>query len=213
MERKYMKAELASVDDAEGIVEAYVNTMGVNDLDGDVVESTAFDQSIRDNLPIPVLSGHDQDKLVGKVIFAQPEHVEGDVYKLFTRMKMNMETEAGRDAFSNVKGNFIREWSVGFNIPKDTDVEHEGTDVSNVLRRISNLDWVEVSTVIRGASPSTSTISAKSADQSTELDSNEVAPETAGSTDEGTTDFDLIARRRLELTKARIELNKSSNKE
>ena len=35
--------------------------MGVVDADGDIVEPTAFDVSIAENLPIPVLSGHDKD--------------------------------------------------------------------------------------------------------------------------------------------------------
>lgn len=169
MIHKTLVASGKAIDEAEGIVEAYVNTMGVADADGDIVEMSAFDKSIRENLPIPVLSGHDQSRLVGKVIFAQTEPVEGDEYRLFTRMQMNMDTEAGRDAYSNVAGDFIREWSVGFNIPKDGDVTHEGGDVSTVLRRITNLDWVEVSTVIRGASPSTATVSAKSTDTTTDL--------------------------------------------
>ena len=162
MIQKTFASSAKAVNEAEGIVEAFVNSMGVNDADGDVVEATAFDKSIRENLPIPVLSGHDQGRVVGKVIFAQPRLIDGDEYRLFTRMQMNRDTEAGRDAFSNVSGNYIREWSVGFNIPKDSDITHEGEDVSNVLRRISNLDWVEVSTVIRGASPDTSTVTAKS---------------------------------------------------
>ena len=77
------------------------------------------------------------------------------------RDRMNMDTEAGRDAFSNVAGDFVREWSIGFNIPKESDVTQEGSDVSTVVRRIANLDWVEVSSVIRGSSPSTSTVAAK----------------------------------------------------
>jgi HK97 family phage prohead protease len=142
--------------------------MGVVDADGDIVEPTAFDSSIAGNLPIPVLSGHDQGKLVGKVIFAQPRLIEGDEYRLFTRMQMNMQTQAGREAFSNVAGDYVREWSVGFNIPKESDVEQEGSDVSTVIRRIGNLDWVEVSSVIRGSSPDTSTVAAKTAPTTTE---------------------------------------------
>ena len=168
MIHKTMIASAKAVDEAEGIVEAYTNTMGVVDADGDIVEATAFDSSIAGNLPIPVLSGHDQGKLVGKVIFAQPRHIEGDEYRLFTRMQMNMETEAGRDAFSNVAGNYVREWSIGFNIPKESDVEQEGSDVSTVIRRIGNLDWVEVSSVIRGSSPSTSTVAAKASPATTD---------------------------------------------
>jgi HK97 family phage prohead protease len=162
MIHKTMIASAKAVDEAEGIVEAYTNTMGVVDADGDIVEPNAFDISIAENLPIPVLSGHDQGKLVGKVIFAQPRHIEGNEYRLFTRMQMNMETEAGRDAFSNVAGDFVREWSIGFNIAKDDDVTHEGSDVSTVIRHIANIDWVEVSSVIRGSSPSTATVAAKS---------------------------------------------------
>jgi len=162
MIRKTMISSAKAVDEAQGIVEAYTNTMGVIDADGDIVEPTAFNDSIADNLPIPVLSGHDQGKLVGKVIFAQPRHITGDEYRLFTRIQMNMETEAGRDAFSNVAGDYVREWSIGFNIPKASDVEQEGNDVSTIIRRIANLDWVEVSSVIRGSSPSTVTVAAKS---------------------------------------------------
>jgi len=161
MIHKTITSSAKAVDEAEGIVEAFTNTMGVVDADGDIVEATAFNASIADNLPIPVLSGHDQGKLVGKVIFAQPRHITGDEYRLFTRMQMNMDTEAGRDAFSNVAGEFIREWSIGFNIPRESDVEQESGDVSTVVRRISNLDWVEVSSVIRGSSPSTVTVAAK----------------------------------------------------
>ena len=168
MIHKTMIASAKAVDEAEGIVEAYTNSMGVIDADGDIVEPTAFDSSIAGNLPIPVLSGHDQGKLVGKVVFAQPRHIEGDEYRLFTRMQMNMQTQAGRDAFSNVAGDYVREWSVGFNIPKDDDITHEGEDVSTVIRRIGNLDWVEVSSVIRGSSPSTSTVAAKTAPTTTE---------------------------------------------
>ena len=162
MIHKTMTGSAKAIDEAEGIVEAYTNTMGVVDADGDIVEPTAFNASIADNLPIPVLSGHDQGKLVGKVIFAQPRHIADDEYRLFTRMQMNMDTEAGRDAFSNVAGDFVREWSIGFNIPRESDVEQEGSDVSTVIRRIANLDWVEVSSVIRGSSPSTVTVAAKS---------------------------------------------------
>ena len=161
---KTLISDTKAVDDAEGIVEAFTNTMGVIDADGDIVEPTAFDQSIRDNLPIPVLSGHDQGSLVGKVIFAQPQYITGDEYRLFTRMQFNMETQSGRDAYSNVAGNYVREWSVGFNIPQKFDVTHEGNDVSTIIRRIANLDWVEVSSVIRGSSPSTVTVAAKSTD-------------------------------------------------
>jgi len=209
---KTQMSDAKAIDDAEGIVEAFTNTMGVVDADGDIVEPTAFDQSIRDNLPIPVLSGHDQSKLVGKVIFAQPEYVDGDEHRLFTRMQFNMETEAGRDAYSNVAGQFVREWSVGFNIPQKFDVSHEGNDVSTVIRRIANLDWVEVSAVIRGSSPSTGTVAAKSADIQEPTTSEEDSADALdpAASDTATAAFDT-ARRQLQLAQTRLAIkhNKS----
>ena len=155
-------AEAKAVDAEQGMVEAFTNTMGVVDKDGDVIDPIAFNSSIAKNLPIPVLAGHDQHTVVGKVLTARPVHITDDEYKLYTVMQMNMETQGGKEAFSNVKGNFVREWSVGFNVPED-GIKFEGRG-KNQVRRIKDLDWVEVSTVIRGASPATATISAKSED-------------------------------------------------
>jgi HK97 family phage prohead protease len=123
----------------------------------------AFNASIKSNLPIPVLAGHDQSKLVGKVLFAQSEPTgSADEHRLYTRMQLNMETQAGQEAYSNIAGEYIREWSVGFNLPAGDAVVYDRAG-KETTRRILDLDWVEVSAVIRGASPSTSTIAAKSA--------------------------------------------------
>jgi len=160
---KFYLSDAKVVDDRQGIVEAYVNTMGVRDSDGDIIDPAAFDASIRGNLPIPVLAGHDQGKLVGKVIFAQAEKGGvGDEHRLYARMQMNLETQAGREAYSNVAGEYIREWSVGFNLPAGDSVAYDRAG-KTTTRRILNLDWVEVSAVIRGASPATATIAAKAA--------------------------------------------------
>jgi phage head maturation protease len=78
-------------------------------------------------------------------------------------MQMNMETQIGREAFSNIAGNYVREWSVGFNIPGPDAVTYDKAGKDST-RRILNLDWVEVSSVVRGASPATMTIAAKSAE-------------------------------------------------
>jgi len=166
MERK--KATLDSVkviDEAQGIVEAYTNTMGQIDLDGDVIETQAFDDSIRDNLPIPALVGHDTNAVVGKVIGARAMPMGDGTSRLYTRIQFNLDTQAGRDAFSNIKGGFVREWSVGFNIPAGaaTVVREAG----KMIRHIANLDWIEVSSVLRGASPGTATIAAKATTPST----------------------------------------------
>ena len=151
----------AKIFETEGQVEAYVNTMGVRDHDGDIIDPEAFNASIKANLPIPVLSGHDQKQIVGKVVFARAEELEAPEHRLLARIQMNMDTQIGREAVSNIAGDFVREWSGGFNIPGPDAVDYEKLG-KETIRRIKNLDWVEVSSVIRGASPATMTIAAKS---------------------------------------------------
>ena len=75
MINKFYISDAKVLDERMGIVEAYVNTMGIRDADGDIIDPAAFNASIKSNLPIPVLAGHDQSKLVGKVLFAQSEPV------------------------------------------------------------------------------------------------------------------------------------------
>jgi len=166
MINKFYISDAKALDDKAGIVEAYVNTMGIRDADGDIIDPKAFDASIKSNLPIPVLAGHDQSKLVGKVVFAQSEKAtgEGEAHRLYTRMQMNMDTQAGQETYSNIAGEYIREWSVGFNLPAGDAVVYDRVG-KETTRRILDLDWVEVSAVIRGASPATATIAAKTLKQ------------------------------------------------
>ena len=179
MEKKTALLDQVKVlSEAEGIVEAYTNTMGKIDLDQDIIEPTAFDNSIDDNLPIPALIGHDVTSVVGKVIAARSMPVGDGTSRLYTRIQFNLDTESGRDAFSNVKGGFVREWSVGFNIPVGGSTV-ERVDRGETIRRISDVDWVEVSSVLRGASPGTATIAAKGAenDSADDQKANDVAVE------------------------------------
>ena len=185
MINKFYVSEAKGIDDSEGIVEAYVNTMGIKDHDGDIINPEAFNNSIRSRLPIPVLSGHDQSEIIGKVLFAQPEQIEGPEHRLFARMQMNMDTEAGRDAYSNIAGHYVREWSVGFNIPGNDAIAYE-RDGADSTRTILELDWVEVSSVGRGASPSTMTIAAKSETETVTMP--EVVPDVEPEPEEPETD-------------------------
>ena len=185
MINKFYVSEAKGIDDSEGIVEAYVNTMGIKDHDGDIINPEAFNNSIRSRLPIPVLSGHDQSEIIGKVLFAQPEQIEGPEHRLFARMQMNMDTEAGRDAYSNIAGHYVREWSVGFNIPGNDAIAYD-RDGADSPRTIMDLDWVEVSSVVRGASPSTMTIAAKSETETVTMP--EVVPDEEPEPEEPDTD-------------------------
>jgi len=168
-------AEVKVIDEAQGIVEALTNSMGLVDSDNDVIDTGAFQNSIANNMPVTVLLGHDASKVVGKVIDAREINTGSGTAKLYNKIQFNLDTQLGRDTFSNVAGGYSKEWSVGFNIPEG------GAEFANVdgfrRRYIKDVDWVEVSSVIRGASPNTGTLSAKS-------DNNEITePETESADD------------------------------
>ncbi len=199
MIKKTITTDIKEVDSTQGLIEAFTNSMGVVDSDGDVIDPVAFNGSIAKNLPIPVLAGHDSQAIVGKVLSARPVHIADDEYRLHTLMQMNLETQSGREAFSNIKGGFVREWSVGFNVPEE-GWEYEG-EGKNQTRRIKDLDWVEVSTVIRGASPQTQTISAKS-DNNILVDESELK---ASDTVEETALDATNVRVKLEIAKLKLQ--------
>ena len=167
--QKVSPTEIKVLDDAAGIVEAHVNSMGVPDSDGDVIISTAFDKSIESNLPIPILGHHDQTQIIGKVLTARAIPFDDGSHKLQILGQFNMDTQAGREAFSNVRGEYIKEWSVGFNMPAGA-AKMDNLNGQSV-RVIEDLDWVETSIVVRGASPGTQTVAAKSADEINESNS------------------------------------------
>ena len=166
---KTVKSEVNTVDAAEGIVEAYVNSMGVVDHDGEIIELGAFDQSIQKGGQ-SVAWFHDQSAPVGKVIDAAPIQLSQDDEtarqqgRLKAVMQFNLNTQRGRDAFADVEFGSVKEWSVGFRALED---DLERLDGGENVRVIKNFDWVEVSPVLRGASPDTQTITAKSASDTT----------------------------------------------
>ena len=149
--RKAATAEAKILDEAQGIVEAYVNSMGVIDWDGEIIAPSAFDASIAARLP-SVAWFHDQSAVVGKVTAAR-----NDGNRLLATMQFNLATQRGREAYADVAGGYVGEWSVGFYSLADHVEQRDGKSV----RVIDAVDWVEVSVVMRGASPNTRTIGAK----------------------------------------------------
>ena len=121
---KTVKSEVSTVDAAEGIVEAYVNSMGVVDHDGEIIEMGAFDQSIQKGGQ-SVAWFHDQSASVGKVIDAAPIQLSQDDEtarqqgRLKAVMQFNLNTQRGRDAFADVEFGSVKEWSVGFRALED----------------------------------------------------------------------------------------------
>jgi HK97 family phage prohead protease len=202
--RKISKAEATTIDAAEGIVEAFVNTMGVLDYDDEIIKIDAFSDSIMKGGQT-VAWFHDQSTPVGKVLDAAPvpygedEQTGMATGRLKAVMQFNMNTQRGREAFADVQFGSVKEWSVGFRSLSDgIEMLADGTKA----RVIDALDWVEVSPVLRGASPNTQTITSKSASDA--LGTEQVVD------DASDTEAELV-RESIEITK--IQLTLETNKD
>lgn len=164
--RKLSQADqIKEFDDETGIVTALTNSMGIVDLDNDRLLPGAFENSMSrlEEDTVSVLWGHDSKEVVGKVLDGYEIGLQDGRSVLYLEMLFNLNSSRGRDAYSDVRGGFINEWSVGFNVdPSDISVtQEEGKSITN----IEKVSLVEVSAVLRGASPGTGTVSVKAEKQ------------------------------------------------
>lgn len=163
--------ETKVLDQDQGIVEAVVSVTGIEDRVGDIIMPGAYEKTLQQRNPKGV-SHHDWETPVAKPLEIK-ELLPGDhrLPKLTSRgepwpkeagavmvkMQYNLETEDGRDAYSNVR--FFeqeQEWSIGYNVPKG------GSRMVKGIRYIDTLDWYEWSDVLFGAMPLAGTHSVKS---------------------------------------------------
>lgn len=126
----------------EGTIEGYGSVFGAVDSYGEVVQPGAFKKSIRawakSKKPIPMLWQHQSDMPIG----VWPEFSE-DETGLFLRGKLNLETQRGREAWSDVKQGSVSGLSIGyFEVKADPwDFQREEP------RKLYELDLREVSPV------------------------------------------------------------------
>lgn len=74
---------------------------------------------------------------------------------LYVKCQYNLDTQAGREAFSNVKGGYVDQNSIGYLVTDDTK------DFKTGIRDLKEIELYEFSDVLVGCNPATSNISAK----------------------------------------------------
>jgi HK97 family phage prohead protease len=154
-----------NIDEAQGIVEAFVAGIGNKDSVGDIIVSGAFADSLKRRKP-RVVWGHDWNSPIGKVleIYEVPRTDQrlpakmrnAGIGGLYVRVQFNLKSERGRQAFADVS--FFgeeQEWSIGY---KTLDADFDPARNANVLKKV---ELYEVSPVLHGANQLTGTISIK----------------------------------------------------
>ena len=167
LESKQATVEAKAVNDAEGIVQAVVSVTNIVDNVNDIIVPGAYAETLEKRVPKGVWS-HDTTVPVAKTISAEelnpgderlPEHLkEQDAGGVLVKMKFNLNTTRGRDAYEDIK--FFggeQEWSIGYSVPEGGS-EMKG---DSGIREIKRLEWYEYSPVLFGAAPGTKTVSVK----------------------------------------------------
>jgi len=153
LERKTLSAAITfieSKDDGEkGMIEAYVSMFDNVDLGGDKIIRGAFADSLAKKLPKGVWM-HDWNLPVAKTIEARE-----DAKGLYIKAQFNLDTQRGKDAYSDVKFGIIDEFSIGYRV-LDHEWQEDGT---RVLKKLKLYEW---SPVLAGMNPDTELLNIKS---------------------------------------------------
>lgn len=169
LERKTSRGYDIKVTDADqGIMEAIVSVFNNRDHGGDIVRPGFFDQAVSDGKLPKGVWAHDPTIPVAKTLATTalkpgdsrlPAALK-DLGGQWVRAQFNLETQRGREAFSDIKGGYIDEFSFAYYATKTNYLD----DGSREL--LSTDEWPEWSPVLQGMNPKTALISAKSADAS-----------------------------------------------
>ena len=165
--RKDLPALPALSTAPSGEIQALVNSTGIVDSQNDNVLPGAWRRVIASGKLPKLLISHDWDALPVGTVLRLDEWLPGDsrlpqwhqangAGGLIMTAQANMATQAGREFFDSVAGGFVEEYSVGF-IPAQGGVRYSADE-----RHISDVELLpEVSAVLMGASPETSTLAVK----------------------------------------------------
>ena len=131
-----------------GIIEAYVSIFNNIDLDGDIIKQGAFKDSLKSKLPKGVWM-HDWNLPIAKTLKA-----EEDERGLHIQAEFNLETQRGKEAYSDIKFGIIDEFSIGFKV---LDFEWDEND-NRIIKKVKLYEW---SPVLAGANPDTQLLDVK----------------------------------------------------
>lgn len=173
IERKaFNAASFKATDAAQGIAEMIVSIFNNVDSGNEVVLPGFFAESIAarraaDGRPkAKGVWGHDWLTPIAKTLDAQ-ELLPGDprlptdtqtLGGLWVKAQFNLETQRGREAFSDMQGGYIDEFSIGYSVSQDKYQDGK--------RFLVKGDWYEWSPVLVGMNDATALLSTKTASDS-----------------------------------------------
>jgi len=186
-EYKSFPAVVSGVDEAQGIVETIFAVMGNVDEGLDVVHPGAFTKTFAERgLRVKVLDHHNtrsilnvigkplelrelsRAELPAELIARVPEATGG----AYAKVQFLMDTPEGKGAFIRLRDKAVDEWSFGYD-PLDSDYSKALRGNEEVtVRNLRTLKLFEISPVIWGMNPATTTLGAKDAKAATKTEAD-----------------------------------------
>lgn len=154
-QKAYAPFELKAVDEKARTFTGLASTWDV-DLDGDVIEPTAFDRTLEHwknsngKRIIPLIDQHNYRSV--RAVFGKLEEAKASEAGLETTFSI-VKSGEGDEYLSRIKGGYLNGLSIGFQTiraaPEDQEVDGEEVKV----RVIKEVKLMEISAVIWGANP------------------------------------------------------------
>lgn len=140
LKQKAATLDLKSVSE-KGQIEGYLNTFNHIDRVGDNTQKGAFTKSIKalkeKGEVLPMLFGHDHTKIIG--VWTE---IKEDEHGLYGKGQLNLDTELGREVYSNIKIGAVKGISIGY-FEKETEWDNK---TGSLL--LKELELIEASIVL-----------------------------------------------------------------
>src|SRR6266567_7872947 len=144
--------EIKATNDAQGIIEGYLNYIGNIDYGDDRTMKGAFRITLRDSYARkskqgldflwPYLWNHDYNIPPPGGIFDADETSKG----LYIKVRFNLDTQLGKELYSGFKSGFLKKQSMGYKAMQVDFVKDE--DVKRTIRNLLEIDVKEGSAVV-----------------------------------------------------------------
>lgn len=172
IERKSYPIADLKVAEEQGVIEAIVSVFSNVDSGNEKVMPGFFAKSIERKLPKGVWA-HDWKQPIAKTLEAK-ELLPGDpllpdalktLGGAYIKGQFNLDTQRGREAYSDIKFGIVDEFSIGYRVVKD------GKDKESGARELIEGEWKEWSPVLVGMNDQTRLISIKTEDDHKQIKS------------------------------------------
>ena len=163
LKQKSINLEVKNLSE-DGTIEGYLNTFNHIDRIGDNTQKGAFTKSIKkikdNNDVLPMLFGHDHTKVAG--IWTEIREDEKGLYGVG---KINLETQLGKELYSNIKIGAVKGISIGY-FEIETDF-----DTKTGSKLLVELDLIEASIVLLPCNEQSQVETVKSLNENGEIPS------------------------------------------